>query len=168
MTDLKERIQHAYQRVRDHSAIEQKKQKANYDWFTWENTFETESKLWPIHLGEYIWEWQPSLATLPGCPPRKKSKVSSPLARPIQNCEEDWECGILHPTCAKPKETSCRTCQPTQEIPLSERGWTLSRGLAHSAKYRRASRWICFSFTNCPGKHINRAGNGWIGRDAEP
>ena len=45
MTDLKECIQHAYQRVRDHSAIEQKKQKANYDWFTWENTFETESKL---------------------------------------------------------------------------------------------------------------------------
>ena len=28
---LKERIQHAYQRVRDHFAIEQKKQKANYD-----------------------------------------------------------------------------------------------------------------------------------------
>ena len=59
---LKERIQHAYQRVRDHFAIEQKKQKANYDWSKrayptciskskgplcdW--TKETESKLWLI------------------------------------------------------------------------------------------------------------------------
>ena len=43
---LKECIQHAYQRVRDHSAIEQKKQKANYDRFTQENTFENGSLVW--------------------------------------------------------------------------------------------------------------------------
>ena len=43
---LKERIQHAYQRIRDHSAIEQMKQKANYDRFTQENAFETGSLVW--------------------------------------------------------------------------------------------------------------------------
>ena len=43
---LKQRVQHAYQRVRDHSAIKQKKQKANYDRFTWENTFENGSLVW--------------------------------------------------------------------------------------------------------------------------
>ena len=43
---LKERVQHPYQRVRDHSAIEQKKQKANYDRFTQENTFENGTLVW--------------------------------------------------------------------------------------------------------------------------
>ena len=40
---LKERMQHAYQRVRDHSAVEQQKQKANYDRFSRADTFETGS-----------------------------------------------------------------------------------------------------------------------------
>ena len=38
---LKECIQHAYQRVRSHSAVEQRKQKANYDCLATVNTFET-------------------------------------------------------------------------------------------------------------------------------
>ena len=40
---LKERMQHAYQRVRDHSAVEHQKQKANYDRFSRADTFETGS-----------------------------------------------------------------------------------------------------------------------------
>ena len=40
---LKERMQHAYQRVGDHSAVEQQKQKANYDRFSRADTFETGS-----------------------------------------------------------------------------------------------------------------------------
>ena len=43
---LKECIQHAYQRVRDHSGVGQKKQKANYDRFTQENTFQNGSLVW--------------------------------------------------------------------------------------------------------------------------
>ena len=40
---LKECIQHAYQRVRSHSAVEQRKKKANYDCLATVNTFETGS-----------------------------------------------------------------------------------------------------------------------------
>ena len=43
---LKEHIQHAYQRVRDHSAVEQKKQKVNYDRFTQGNSFPNGSLVW--------------------------------------------------------------------------------------------------------------------------
>ena len=43
---LKERIQQAYQRVRDHSAVEQRKQKANYDQLAQASTFETGGLVW--------------------------------------------------------------------------------------------------------------------------
>ena len=43
---LKECIQHAHQRVRDHSAVEQIKQKVNYDRFTQENTFQSGRLVW--------------------------------------------------------------------------------------------------------------------------
>ena len=43
---LKERIQQAYPRVRDHSAVEQRKQKANYDQLAQASTFETGCLVW--------------------------------------------------------------------------------------------------------------------------
>ena len=71
---LKERIQHAYQRVRDHSMVEQKKQKANYDRFTQENTFQNGSLVW-LH-----------------CPAVPRGK-SPKFHHPWQGCRVNWANG---------------------------------------------------------------------------
>ena len=101
---LKERIQQAYQRVRDHSAVEQRKQKANYDQLAQASTFETGGLVW-LHC--------------PAVPRGEKPKVSSAMAGPIQGGQENWKCCIPDSTSTEHKETTCRTLQQTQEILFS-------------------------------------------------
>ena len=103
---LRERIQHAYQRVRSHAAVEQTKQKANYDQSAKARIYEKGSLVW-LHC--------------PAIPRGKKSQVSPTLARPIQSRQENWRRGLPDPAYTKPKKTSCGTRQQAQELQYSER-----------------------------------------------